>query len=691
MFKPVLLLSVCVSLFLSFFTPLLHAGFTPPKSTDLTVRSLKEENPQLWSALGLDDLGNDDAVLHLAENSDAILSAALNDVINALPQAQITFEAITDPLAGESDSQPVSRIAMELRRRLADSVAADFACLADAFATELQPQSENVPGSGDQTAMQLWSPRTAFQHYFDQARRYYAQLQQIVVRPLTRYYHQARNAVHRITGYCDQFFGQHCPSLFYNPMALVGRRPTVNPAEFPARWLQIREIRDHLLWQWIRINSRYFASRIRRFDNLRLPAYFNWSNVQMRGFSFQGAVIPGHSFSYCQLVDTSLEGTQFYRCSISCSEITGIQTDLQTQLQASLFQQCATQDTITTLLSVTGAGNMEDESWQGLVQRMINIYFISQLQQHVLLQQMVAAISSNLVTEFIEHSRDLINSYPELFSVALQVMYIVSMQNEELTPYRANIQLLMSHYAADALNLLSANDEVDGQSTEAMLGQVMWPETPITLTPQQLDYQDSLMNYMQQHGLQPVTVPKDDQCFYHVLAQHVAETNPNLTQEDKKKRVDLLRQMIASFLFVYFTNVYAQDDPSSEQFPVDNTIQTKMGILDQLLEQGQIDMDLLLGTAAQAAHGWAGQTTAITAAIVLEQPVFMVNDHGPNVHVSLMYPDGTSVSESDAEEAMQSGQVQNVIPIVFDSVNHWFTMIGTMLQTWLVLQGQATK
>ena len=671
MFKPFLLLPVCVALFLFFQTSLLYAGVIPPKSTDLTVKSLKDENPKLWSALGLDALGDDGTVLHLADNSGEILLEILQEVINSLPYEHISFEDITDSLAGESDSQPDSQAAIGIN-----------------------VQGRSLSGNSDQTSLQPRSSQTVFHYYIERTRQYYIQIRQRVTEPLMYRYNQVGMYLQQIIGYCNQFLEQHCSSLFYNQRALIGRGPAVDPAVFPARWLQIREIRDHLLQQWIRINSRYFASRIRRFDNLQLPAHLNWQNVAIRGFSFQGAVITGHIFSYCKLVDTNLKGTRFYRCHMHCSEISGVQTDLQTQLQTSTFQHCANRDTITTLLAVTGAQNTDDSSWQGLVHRMINIYFINQLQQHAMLQQMVAALTSGQVSEFIEHSQALISLYPELFSVALQVMYIVSMQNKEMAPYRSNIQLLMSLHAADALALLSACNQADGEGagsdTGVMLNQVQWPETPVTLTTQQLDYQSKFMNYMQQHQLQPVTIPKDDQCFYHVLAQHVADTNPNLTQEDKKKRADLLRQMIASYLFVYMINLFAQDELG--KISVDGVMQTKMNVLNNILREGQLDLVELLDTAAEAAHptGWAGQTTVMVAAIVLGQPVFMVNDHGSNVHVSLMNPDGTSVYGNDAEAAIQTGEVQNVIPIAFDSVNHWFTMVGAV-QTWVVQQGQPSK
>ena len=687
MFKPFLLLPVCVALFLSFVTPSLYAGVIPPKSTDLSVKSLKEENPELWNALGLDALGNDDTELHLADNSNEILFEALQAVISSLPQEQISFEDIVD---GDSNIQVASKAAASVGRRLALE---DFSKLlgSDEFSERFSPQE-----GGDQTALQPWSPRSVLQHYLERARRYCIQIRQTVMGPLAHYYGQARNHLQRIAGYCDQFLGQHCPSLFYNPMAIVGRGTTIDPAAFPARWLQIREIRDHLWQQWVRINSRHFTSRLRRFDNLRLPDRLNWPSVQIRGFSFQGSVLSGHRMSYCQIVETNLKGTQIYRCSISCSELSGVQTDLQTQLQTSAFQNCVTQDTITTLLAVTGVQSTADASWQGLVDRMMSIYFVSQLQQHVLLQQLVAAITSDQVSEFIDYSQALINLYPELFSVALQVMYIVSQQNEELKQYRPNIQMLMSHHAADALMLISTCSQLDSAAadggTGVMMRQVIWPETPITLTAEQLNYQHNLIGLMQQYGVSPATVPKDDQCFYHVLAQHVAETNPNLTQEDKKKRADLLRQMIASYLFVYMTNLYAQDELSQE-FSVDEVMQTKMDALSNVLAEDQIDIAELVHIAHETAHpnGWAGQMTGMTAAIVLEQPVFMINDHGPNVQVSLMFPDGTSVSDEAAQAAIQGGQGPNVIPVVFDSVNHWFTMVGAMLQTWLVLQGQQPK
>lgn len=692
MFKPFLLLLVCVGLFVFFSAPLLYAGFTPQKSTDLSVQSLKEENPELWQTLGLDALGDDETVLHLTDNADQILLETMQQVISSLPQEQISYEEVIDSLAGDSSTQHAENI----ERKLAFEGLSKRIRKMDDFSQETVSCSQSPPVEADQTALLPKFAMTMFQYYQEQARWLYTGLRQAVLEPAVHRYHQVRNYVRKASGYCARFLSQYYPSLFYNPLMVAGRGITIDPSVFPARWLQIREIRDHFWQRWIRLNSHHFTSRIRRFDNLQLPAQLRWKNVLIKGFSFQNAVIPYHSFNYCQLVDTNLQGTQFYRCRISCSEISGIQTDLQTQLQTSTFQTCATQNTITTLLAVTGAENTKDSSWQGLVHRMMNIYFVSQLQQHMLLQQLVAAVTTGQVGEFIEHSKELINLYPELFSVALQVMFIVAYQNKEMAQHWPNIQLLMSHHAEDAQILISACNQPDSdnseRSTKVMMREVQWPQTPVMLTSEQLDYQNNLMIYMQQNGLKPVTTPKDDQCFYHVLAQHAAETDESSTNKDKTKRAELLRQMIASYLFVYLTNLYAQDD-SSPQLPVDGLMQTKTGFLDTVLSDGLIDLEELLDTAAEAADpfGWAGQTTGMVTGIVLGQPVLMINNHGPNVHVSLMYPDGSSVSGNQAEEALQAGQLYNVIPVVYDSVNHWFTMVGAMFQTWLVLQGHQTK
>ena len=89
--------------------------------------------------------------------------------------------------------------------------------------------------------------------------------------------------------------------------------------------------------------------------------------------------------------------------------------------------------------------------------------------------------------------------------------------------------------------------------------------------------------------------------------------------------------------------------------------------------------------------GWSVPTTATVAAITFGQPVFMVSNLGPDLHVSLTYSDGTTVSGDTALQAMAEGQIENVIPVVHDSVNHWYTLIGAMLQTWIVLRGQQAK
>ena len=625
-FKFFLFLPVCVVSFLFLAAPPLNAGFSPKKSADLSIKSLKSENPELWETLGLDILGSDETVLSLADHSDLILRDTLREVISSLPPAQTSCNDVNALVAPAGNNE------------------------------------------GQQTQTPLTAPENNLEPVFSN-------------------YPQTRNYIQTAVGYFGRLLEEWSPSLFYNPMELTRLAPAIDPGNFPARWLQIREIRDYLWQKWIRLDSHQFRSRIRRFDNLRLPAGLCWLKKLIQGFSFQGAVIPRHTFVNCQLIDSNLKGTQLYRCGISFSEMSNIETDQQTQLQTSIVQINATQDTIEKLLAVPRAINRDDSSWQGLVERMINIYFVSQLQQHTLLQQMIVAVSSGQVSEFIEHSRKLIDSYPELFSVALQVMFIVSLQDQKMEQYRPRIQLLMSHHAAEALELISARNQPGiAGNIEAMMEQILWSRRTDTLSAEQLNYQHNLMDYMQQHGLEPVTIPKDDQCFYHVLAQH-AVTGDKYLPEDNARRAERLRLIIASYLFVYLVNHHYAPDDLSPGLPVDDVMETKMSFLDNVLSEGAIDLTELLNTAAEAASssGWAGQTTGFIAAIVLGQPAFMVNDHGSNVHVSLVYPDGTPVSGDKAQQALESGQIQHVIPLVFDSVNHWFTMTGAMLQTRVVL------
>ena len=746
--------------FLFFAAPVLYGGFSPPKSTDLSVRSLKSENPELWVRLGLDALGGDETVLHLADNADQILQDTLQEVISSLPPAQINYQDVAGPLPQDDSSQEslntpgiadglsctaasinVPELVMAgLKREVAglqkdlDEVHKDMTGLLSMAVTRRdmvgprRNMAELLRNMGRllDNIDEFISGMTGSQKDIDELKRNIAESQGIMagiqrsmaelssecrlyrsgvqagsggtvapqtmlqyyLEPLFYDYDEVRYFMRVIARYCGWFIGTFFPSLFYNPMALIRYGPAVDPGVFPARWLQIREIREHLQRKWIWLSSPYFMGHIRRFDNLRLPARLRWRNVLIQEFSFQGAVIPYHSFHHCQLVDSNFKGTQFYRCRIKSSEISRIDFDLETQLQTSTFQKCANWQTITLLLAIIRPESGVDSSWEGLIQRFITVYFARRFPWHTFLQSEVDAVSTEQVSEFIEHSQELITLYPDLFSVALQVMFIVSLQKkEEMAQYRPNIRLLMSHHAADALALISACNQAGfGGNTEAMLEQIIWPETPVALSETQLDYQNNLMNYMQQHGLQPVTTPKDDQCFYHVLAQHV------ITNEDRAKLAERLRLMIASYLFVYLVNHYALDD-LSPGLPVDDVMETKMSFLDNVLSEGAIDLTELLNTAAEAASssGWAGQITGMVAAIVSGQPVFMVNDHGSNVHVSLIYPDGRSVSGDEAEQALESGQIQNVIPLVYDSVNHWFTMAGAILQTWLVTQGQSTK
>ena len=654
------------------------AGANPDARIDHRIRTLRDLNPAYWDSLGLNVLQGAeglDTELEISSTSDNIreiitqicnanrVSAppGINNSPKSAPGSQVRPIANDKPPPAVSEAIRESESSVDGEIRLARAA-----------------QAVPVP-----LFIQTYLPRVS-----DTLVNIHQRLQLFYLQQ-HHHFQQLRLCFNRLSQRCERAINKYCPGLLYNPLSLVRINPAIDPAKMPVRWLQYPSIVQHLACWRVRTHNSFFMRRLRNFNAMILPVNSQWYRAVLSGLSFRDSTLAHQNFYECQLSDSDLRGSQLYRCTFAHCTVANIQSDEGTQIHTSTVEFCVDQPTMDVLTKITfdlddpvdGAAAIARDT----VQHMLTLWFTEQIKQAAVVNALVDAVTSDQVNTFIDEYPSLTEQYPDLITIVLQTLYAVACSSATSLPTEG-LQGLMQAYASRSLTAMTHVQPVGGLlQLELLLGQVRWPQAGLTQA--QIAYQQNVHALLHSHQMSAISIPMDNDCFYHVLSHQITHQQSTYDESSagNQSMAMEVREKIIAFLNAYLAY---RDGTLPEGALSTPATTSQFNCMDVLLHSSTIDISMVNGLLedAQTPNSWPDVSALPVIAIIFDQPVFFIEPHLEEAATGFIHNNGTVQSDWHTQFSWEEIQGYSPIFIIHDSNNHWFTAVSLTLQALLLLQ-----